>query len=83
MRMSGSVPLGDVPPGDYIARAVFLTNGNAVGRVMRPVHVARKRRAAPARSASRRRRHEAGRARTCGGPGASHSTPRRPSTSTN
>jgi VWFA-related protein len=39
MRMSGSVPLGDVPSGDYIARAVFLTNGNAVGRVMRPVHV--------------------------------------------
>jgi hypothetical protein len=38
--MSGSVPLGDVPPGDYIARAVFLTNGKAVARVVRPVRVA-------------------------------------------
>jgi hypothetical protein len=40
MRMSGSMPLGDVPSGDYVARAVFLTNGNAVGRVVRPVRVA-------------------------------------------
>jgi hypothetical protein len=40
MRMSGSVPLGDVPPGDYVARAVFLTNGSVVARVVRPVRVA-------------------------------------------
>ena len=39
MRMSGSIPLGDVPPGDYLARAVFLTDGNAVARVVRPVRV--------------------------------------------
>ncbi len=40
LRMSGSVPLDNVPPGDYIARAIFLTNGSAVGRVVRPVRVA-------------------------------------------
>jgi VWFA-related protein len=39
MRISGAVPLRDVPPGDYIARAVFLANGTAVGRVVRPVRV--------------------------------------------
>lgn len=39
LRMSGSVPLDGVPSGDYIARAVFLTDGTAVARVLRPVHV--------------------------------------------
>jgi len=40
MRMSGSVPLTDVPPGDYIARAVVMASGSAIGRVVRPVRVA-------------------------------------------
>ncbi|MGE5199821.1 MAG: VWA domain-containing protein, partial [Rhodospirillaceae bacterium] len=39
IRMSGSVPLGGIPPGDYVARAVFLTDGNVVARVVRPVRV--------------------------------------------
>jgi hypothetical protein len=39
LRMSGSVPLEDVPPGDYVARAVFVTDGTAVARVVRRVRV--------------------------------------------
>jgi VWFA-related protein len=39
IRMSGSVPLGGILPGDYIARAVFVTDGNVVARVVRPVRV--------------------------------------------
>jgi VWFA-related protein len=39
LRMSGSVPLDDVPPGDYIARAVVLTKSTVVARVVRRVNV--------------------------------------------
>lgn len=37
----GTVPVGLLPPGDYVARAILLSSGRDVGRVVRPFRIVR------------------------------------------